>query len=146
MQDEAAQLAKTKGHDFASGKSIFKVATCVACHKLNGEGSEFGPDLAKLDPKWVPLDVLTHIVDPSAKINEKFQTCKFSLKKGTTARGIILEETSAEYKVIENPLVSTAAITIKKSELDDDGKTKITSSLMPKGLLDKLNRARFSIC
>ena len=56
---------------------MFQVATCVACHKLDGAGSEFGPDLTKLDPKLTPADILKHILEPSAKINEKYQTYVF---------------------------------------------------------------------
>ena len=38
----------------ANGKQIFQVASCVACHKLDGVGIEFGPDLTKLDPSSSP--------------------------------------------------------------------------------------------
>ena len=30
------------GRSFASGKQIFTVASCVACHKFNGAGTEIG--------------------------------------------------------------------------------------------------------
>ena len=37
---------------------MFQVANCVACHKVNGVGTEMGPDLTKLEPKTTRLDIL----------------------------------------------------------------------------------------
>src|SRR5690606_25570023 len=42
-----------EGRSFATGRQMFKVANCIACHKLNGEGQELGPDLTKLDPSRI---------------------------------------------------------------------------------------------
>ena len=52
---------------------MFTVGTCVSCHKLQGVGQEFGPDLTKLDPKTFKdaTDVLRHILEPSLKIDDK---------------------------------------------------------------------------
>jgi len=41
---------------------------------MNGAGSEFGPDLAKPDPKLKPADILREILEPSLRINEKYQS------------------------------------------------------------------------
>ena len=51
--DDLAPLAEKleSGRSYANGKHLFTVATCIACHKLNGVGNEFGPDLTKMDPK-----------------------------------------------------------------------------------------------
>ena len=78
FDDLASSVAELDhGRSFANGKQMFQVATCVACHKLNGVGSEFGPDLTKLDPKRTPVDILKHILEPSAKIDEKYPTYIF---------------------------------------------------------------------
>src|SRR5262249_27950609 len=70
------------GRSFSNGKQLFQVASCVACHKLNGVGTELGPDLAKLDPKQKPTDVLRDVLEPSFKINEKYQSYIFELRSG----------------------------------------------------------------
>lgn len=126
------------GRSYAHGKQMFTVATCIACHKLDNVGNEFGPDLLKLDPKYMQADILKELIDPSAKINEKYQSWIFELKSGKSVTGLILEETPDAVKVIENPLASIAARVIKKSEIDT--RTKSPVSMMPKGLLDKLTR------
>ena len=39
------------GRSFEVGKELFKVASCISCHKLGDQGQVFGTDLAKLDIK-----------------------------------------------------------------------------------------------
>jgi putative heme-binding domain-containing protein len=132
-------VAELNGRSFANGKQIFTVGNCVACHKLNGAGAEFGPDLAKLDAaKYTPADILRDIVEPSWRIDEKYQSYVFELKDGKRLTGVILEETPNQVKVIENPLAKAEPIVLAKSEIA--GREKSPVSMMPKGLLDKLTR------
>jgi putative heme-binding domain-containing protein len=126
------------GRSFASGKQLFTVATCTACHKLNGAGNEFGPDLAKLDAKLQAVDILKDVLEPSHRINEKFQTFIFELNSGKIVTAIVLEETRDAVKVIENPLAKAEPLVLKKLTIVT--RTKSPVSVMPKGLLDKLSR------
>ncbi len=127
-----------QGRSHGNGKQLFQVAGCIACHKLNGAGNQFGPDLAKLDEKFKALDVLNELLDPSARINEKFQSYVFQLDSGRVITGLVLEETPDKIKVIENPLASTTAVELNPAEVEK--RLKSPSSIMPKGLLDKLSR------
>jgi putative heme-binding domain-containing protein len=117
---------------------MFTVATCISCHKLQGAGQEFGPDLTKLDPKWTPADVLQHILEPSLKIDDKYRNWTFELDSGMSKTGMILKETAAEIELIENPLAAATPIKLKTARIDK--RTKSDVSPMPKGLLDKLTR------
>jgi putative heme-binding domain-containing protein len=137
--DDLAPLAMhLTGRAFANGKQMFQVATCAACHKFGGAGLEFGPDLTKLNPKWTSADVLRHILEPSLEINEKYQSWIIRLESGKTITAMILKETPAAVELIENPLASTKPLTIKKSAIEK--RDKSPTSIMPKGLLDKLTR------
>lgn len=138
VEDIAPAAASLSGRSFAAGKQMFQVANCIACHKLNGTGQEFGPDLAKLDPKNSPADVAKSVIDPSAKIDDKFASYSFELDSGQIVTGMILEETKDFVKVIENPLTRADARLMKSSEIIS--RQKQPTSLMPKGLLDKLTR------
>jgi putative heme-binding domain-containing protein len=126
------------GRSFTTGKQMFQVASCIACHKMQGAGTEIGPDLTQLDPKLKPVDILRDVLEPSFRINEKFQTYIFETKAGKTVTGLILEETLEVVKVIENPLAKAEPVVLPKSDIAD--RTKSPISLMPKGLLDKLTR------
>jgi putative heme-binding domain-containing protein len=123
---------------FGNGKQMFEVANCVACHKLNGAGQEIGPDLTKLDSKWTPADILRELLDPSARINEKYYTYVFETASGKTVTGLVLEETPEAVKVIENPLAKSQPVVLKRSQIVD--RQRSPTSIMPKGLLDKLTR------
>jgi putative heme-binding domain-containing protein len=126
------------GRSYSNGKQMFAVGTCVACHKMEGVGNEFGPDLTKLDVKMKSVDILKDVIEPSFKINEKYQTFIFELGSGKTVTGIILEETKETVKIIENPLAKAEPLVIKVADIDSRKKSPI--SMMPKGLLDKLTR------
>lgn len=139
LEDLAAVAIEMKsGRSFGNGKQMFQAASCIACHKLEGVGNEFGPDLLKLDPKLKIEEVLKDIIEPSSKINEKFQTWKFEMKSGKEYTGIILEEKNGKVKLIENPLAKAEPITINDKDIET--RTKSPVSIMPKGLLDKLTR------
>ncbi|HWA97773.1 MAG TPA: PVC-type heme-binding CxxCH protein [Pirellulales bacterium] len=138
LDDLAQPVAQLAGRSYGNGKQMFTAATCIACHKLEGVGNEFGPDLSKLDPKKTPLDILTDLLDPSAKINEKYQTWVFQTSDGKVITGIILEETPSRFRVIENPLAKAEPVNINKSDIEDQQKSPV--SIMPKGLLDKLSK------
>ncbi|MAG93937.1 MAG: dehydrogenase, partial [Planctomycetaceae bacterium] len=124
---------------FDVGKTAFTVANCVACHRLNGEGKEFGPDLSKLDTeKFTPEHILREMLEPSAEINEKFQTTNFVLDSGKIVAGMVVEETPTAVKVIVDPLAKDVPVAIKKTDIEE--RTKSPVSIMPKGLLSKLTR------
>jgi putative heme-binding domain-containing protein len=127
-----------QGRSYGNGKQMFQVANCVACHRFAGMGNEFGPDLAKLDPKLTPSDVLRDILEPSAKINEKYCTYVFETGSGKIVTGIVLEETPDVVKVIENPLLKAEPVILRRSDILE--RKKSPTSMMPKGLLDKLTR------
>ena len=139
--DELASDVKPlpMGRSFEVGKQLFKVASCVGCHKLDNEGRVFGPDLAKLDPKKQTTEhLLQSIVDPSKVIDEKFQSHTFLLASGKIITGMIVEDTADEIHVVIDPLAKDKPTVINKDDIEDQKKSAV--SLMPKGLLNKLTR------
>src|SRR5262249_28490863 len=105
------------GRSFANGKQMFQVANCVACHRVNGVGTEFAPDLTKLDAKTTPADILRDVLDPTAKINDKYYSYAFETDAGKVVTGLVLEETADAVKVIENPLAKSQPLVLKKLEI-----------------------------
>src|SRR5262249_15757838 len=139
LEDLAPAVAGMRsGRSFGNGKHLFEVASCIACHRLDGKGNECGRGLTKLDAKMTPSDILKDILEPSAKINEKYQTYRFELKSGKQLQGIILKEEGGQVTVIENPLAKAEPVTFKRNDVDVQ--EKVPASIMPKGLLDKLTR------
>lgn len=127
------------GRSFEVGRNLFKVANCVGCHKLNGEGREFGPDLTKLEPARQTTEALLRsIIEPSREISEKYQSHTFVLDSGKLVTGMIVEETATEVKVLADPLAKGEPAVISKSEIEE--RSKSATSIMPMGLVNKLTR------
>ncbi len=128
-----------QGRSWEVGKELFKLASCVACHKLGGEGNVFGPDLALLDDKRHTTElILRSLLEPSKEIDEKFQSNVFVLDDGRAITGMIVSETADEIQVVINPLAKDKPTAIKKDQIEERQKSAV--SLMPAGLLDKLSR------
>lgn len=125
------------GRSFNVGQKLFSVANCVACHKMNGVGQELGPDLAKLDKKKKTTEhILRSLIEPSQDIDEKYQSYGFVMDSGKVVTGMIVKEDATTVSVMIDPLAKAAPLVLKKSEIDEREKSKI--SIMPKGLLNKL--------
>jgi putative heme-binding domain-containing protein len=138
VEDLAAAVSELQGRSYTSGKHLFTVANCVACHKMDGVGNQIGPELAKLDPKFTTHEILKELINPSERINEKFQSYLFETDSGKVITGLIVEETPQQVKIVENPLAKAEPLVLKPSEIVARQKSPI--SIMPKGLLDKLSR------
>jgi len=127
------------GRSFEVGKELFKVASCIGCHKLSDQGNVFGPDLAKLEEKkQTPEALLRSIVEPSKEIDEKFQSKLFVLDDGRTITGMVIQESEDEIQLVINPLAKDKPTVIDPETIEAEKKSEV--SLMPKGLLDRLSR------
>ena len=89
MNFTAADAHKLTG-DAAKGK--LTVARCTMCHKIDGKGVEYGPDLKGFGARQ-PADVVARsIVDPSFDISHGFDGQSIELKSGEKIDGLILSD------------------------------------------------------
>lgn len=127
------------GRSYEVGKSLFRAANCVGCHKLGGEGKEFGPDLSKLDEKKrAPEYLLKSVLEPSVDIEEKYRSRIFQMSSEAIISGMVIEETKDQIKVMVDPLAKGEPTILDKSEIEAEKKSEV--STMPQGLLNKLTR------
>ena len=127
-----------RANNFEVGQQLFKAAACIGCHKLNNQGNNIGPDLTKLPPEYSKVDVLEHLLNPSKKIDKKYQSNIIELTSGKVLTGLITEETDDAIKLIDNPATPEKITTIPKTEIES--RTLSEVSIMPKGVLNKLTR------
>ncbi len=126
------------GRSFEVAQNLFKIANCNSCHKMNGVGREFGPDLTKLNPdRYSPEKILQSLIDPSKEIDKKYQQQTLELETGEIISGLIVKETADEIHIVENPILDPNPKKIKKKDVFDRAKSKV--STMPKGLLNKFS-------
>jgi putative heme-binding domain-containing protein len=134
LESRTSELANPS---FERGRRMFQVANCVACHRLDGQGLQFGADLTKLDAKYTPADILRAIVEPSHEINQDYQTWRFLMIDGKSYTGLVVEDNGSQLKIVENPLVKVEPLTLEKTDIDEQSKS--VKSVMPEGLLDRLS-------
>ncbi|MDA1069635.1 MAG: c-type cytochrome [Verrucomicrobia bacterium] len=79
--------------DAKRGREVFKETSCVACHQINGEGVNFGPDLSGIGGKLGKQGMYESIIDPNASVSESYQTATVELTNGSSNIGILVSET-----------------------------------------------------
>ena len=120
-----------------TGKLFFNRLGCSQCHKIDGEGGQFGPELSVLDAKKRNANyILQSLLDPSKDIEPKYATRTFLMDSGKLVTGLVVDEKPNEYKVLTDPLNPTKPTVVKKDEIDDESKG--TTSIMPAGMLNWL--------
>lgn len=110
-----------------------KLATCLACHIVNGSGRDFGPDLSKVGARLTRGQILESLHQPSKSIAKGYETWVINLKDGSTQTGFLAQS-------------GEGSITLKlpTGQPQIIGNDQIQSrqpqpvSLMPEGLLQSL--------
>lgn len=125
------ELAKGVGNA-SSGQKVFKTY-CVACHQVNGEGVNFGPNLSEIGSKLSKSALYSAIINPSQGISFGYEGYKLKLKDGTEVEGMILSKTENDVNVKQ--IGSTAPTAFKRSDIVS--MTENEESLMPKFPLQK---------
>ncbi len=116
--------------DQAKGRALFQ-ARCAACHKLNGEGGEVGPDLTGAARDNLAY-LLENILTPGAIVPDAYRLTTVTLKDGRVFAGVVRER-SALHLTIQSMAGPTTV------SLADVAKQETSAlSLMPPGLIDDL--------
>jgi len=113
--------------DPKAGSAVFR-KSCATCHRLEGSGSEVGPDLAALSDAS-PEALLVAILDPNRAFEAKYADYTVHVKDGRILSGLIAGE-------------SANAITLRRQDGREDAllRSEIEAvsasgrSLMPEGI------------
>lgn len=140
VEDLKADLATaSSGRNLARGRDLYTKLACASCHKLGGEGVNYGPDLSDLLKRFNNdrAEVLRQILEPSLVISNRYRNVSFNLKDGEEATGIILKEDAAGVTIQSGPSDSLIQ-TISKSDIAEQKPKDL--SPMPMGLLNPLSK------
>ncbi len=94
-------LMKMKG-DPQRGRELFTTAgglQCRNCHRVDNIGHALGADLNQIGKKYKRHELLEALVEPSKKIDPKFQTVLLVRNDGTVLTGILVEKTATHTTV-----------------------------------------------
>lgn len=104
-------------------------AGCIKCHRIEGRGNRFAPDLSEIGSRARRPEILIEsILNPSAVITEGFAQHQIVTTDGRVIAGAILEETGRSLKLVTPEAQTT---TILKSDIEERISTKV--SAMPAG-------------
>ena len=124
-------VVEDQGDPYA-GKEIF-TSTCAKCHRLFDSGGEIGPDLTPYKRDDLAR-VLLNIVDPNTEIREGFETWLAVTEDGRTVSGFKVDE---DDQVVVLRGSDGVNVTVPRNQIEELAKQPV--SLMPTGLLDKMN-------
>jgi putative membrane-bound dehydrogenase-like protein len=82
--------------DVERGKAAFVQQECNKCHIINGEGTNFGPDLSQIGNKLSKTGLYESILDPSATISPEYKLHMVSLDDGQQLSGLLMSEAAGK--------------------------------------------------
>ncbi len=129
-------LADMKGGNAESGKQIFR-RSCIACHKVFGEGADFGPDMLKVGTRLKKFKIVESIIDPNAEVDKKYLSTQILTSAGKIITGLLVSETDREVVIFDGKEKKTIAVS------DIEERQKLKQSSMPEGLAGTLSPVEF---
>lgn len=127
-----------QGGNFDRGVEIFfgnAAASCRRCHKVQGNGSDVGPDLSAVSKENPREYLLESIVTPNAKIAKGFETVVFAMDDGRVVSGIIKGETDTTYRLMK-PMGEI--VVVEKANIEEQAKGQ---SGMPADMAKQLSKS-----
>ncbi len=136
LEPELLKLAK--GRDFAKGKALFTTVGCIACHKIGADGVLWGPELTGVSAKYKgdAKAVLGEILEPSKNLEPRYRPVEFTLGNDDPFTGFLIKAEADTLTVQTGPGESM----VKKFPKKDIKSRSSSSSIMPPGLLNLLNK------
>ena len=120
-------LADLEGGNANRGREVF-IRNCTACHKVgNGEGRDFGPNLAGVAKRMNKVKIVQSIVDPNAEVAEKYRQTVIVTSDGMPVAGLVVKEDAASVDIFDGKAVRTIA----RSDIED--RVIQQQSSMPEG-------------
>jgi putative heme-binding domain-containing protein len=140
LADLEPRLAEvSKGRSYEGARTALLTAQCVHCHRVSNDpafpNSVIGPELLAVGARFSRRDLLLHIIEPSAVIDEKFRQTRLLLKDGDDVSGMVEREADNKLFVrpspLEEKLIEVAVTNVRERRLSE-------VSPMPSGLLNSL--------
>lgn len=133
---DSKKLLSTKGDASRGGELVSmsgKLATCLACHIVNGIGRDFGPDLSKVGARLTREQILESLHKPSKNIAKGYETWLVTLKDGSVQSGFV---THSDEGAITLKLPTGQSQKIQRDQIKSQQPQPV--SLMPEGLLQSM--------
>lgn len=120
--------------DAAHGEQVF-AAFCSTCHRVAGQGVDYGPDLSSIGRKLGKDGLYQAILYPDAGVEFNFETTVLALRDGNSAIGIVVSDTAEEVAI---KAIGGIVSRYRKADIVRQGRQKTSS--MPAGLQSSLRQ------
>jgi len=115
--------------DASKGKAVFQKAGCIACHIVQGEGFDFGPELSDIGSKLSSKQLFEAILKPNQNISLGYEGVNVTLKDGPQLIGFVTSESKT---VLSLRIPGGLRKDVPKTDIKT--RTAMKGSLMPAGL------------
>ena len=102
--------------------------SCAACHRIDGRGNSYAPDLSNIGTRNDARKIATSILHPSETITEGFAMQVITTDDGLTRSGAVLSESGASLRLVQSDGTMEE---LDISSIEERRKTK--NSAMPEG-------------
>ena len=136
--DLRPHLDTVAGHSTERGRTVFEAASCLRCHRVDGEGGETGPELGEVVGRYGREELLLHILEPSRAIADDYVTEIFVIVDGRVFAGLVVAEDDETVLVQDDPYRALDPLEIVVAEVAE--RTRSDISTMPTGLLSTFAR------
>lgn len=128
--------------DPVRGRALFldeTGAACVRCHALAGEGGHAGPDLGDVGARYSREELVTSVLEPSARVADGYRTSWFELAGGGVLFGQVQKEEDGVVWLVDT---NGRPVELSLAEVEDRGESPL--SLMPERLTALMSPQEFS--
>jgi putative heme-binding domain-containing protein len=119
--------------DAARGKAVFG-QHCATCHRLEGAGSEVGPNLAAMQGRG-PESILVNVLDPNREVNPQYVDYVVETRDGRVLTGLLAAETAVSITLKQPSGILKTVLRADVEQIHGSG-----VSLMPEGLEKSLDQ------
>ncbi len=133
-----SELVAKEG-DATHGKEMFASKGCKACHQINGEGIDFGPNLSEIGNKLSKGALFVSIMYPDEGLNFGYEGWVIKMKNGQEEVGYIASETEDEIQLkkmggITTPIAKSDIAS--REELEGSLMTNLSGTMTEQELVD----------
>jgi hypothetical protein len=134
--DTGAWLNRLSGPgDVAAGRRVFfhsKVGGCFRCHRVEGRGTDLGPDLSTIG-RTERRGILESILQPSNQVAPSYQTWRLEMSDGKVYTAMLVNTYLDEYTYVDDK-----GRQFKVNTRDVTETRPLPTSIMPDGLAGML--------
>ncbi len=122
--------------DAKHGREVYRrpELACIGCHRIGDEGGNIGPSLDSIG-SGQPVDfIIGAVLQPQKEIKEGYEAMEVTTKDGRVIAGY---RVSDDGNLVIRDIATGGQTRLSREEI---ASRKLTGSLMPSGLVDRLSR------